>query len=373
MGIDDFALDLETQRFLINRWETEEGKSVLKLVLERIKSCSEIRSILDDYVLDCPENSDPYAYPMFPKEKMREKEFWVLTHDDLRGIVLFNEDFSNSKSLEKKNLEYSSFFGCIFSNTDLQRTDLSYCKFIDCDMKKAFLAGVGARGATFKNCSLQSANFFNSSINECHFINTDLTQAFFGNAVLENLDLDYLTLFDYKLKLSDDLYNMSMALEELPDLYKAIRVGYEKAEIWNQMDIFLYQEKKAQRKYILFRHFLKSKSITDFKVWLNSYISNFLSGYSTKPFRVIINSIVMALIFTFIYFFLGLPVNDSSEAINLFDALNLSFGSFTGNMYSDLSYDGKHPFMRILYSSETFLGVVYISLFVVVLARKIFR
>lgn len=100
---DGFKFDLETQRFIKNRWETSIGKIVLKEIVQGIKDNVEIRGILDDYVLEHPENSDPYAHPIYPKSEMEEGKFWVLTQDDLRGIQVFGEDLSTSRSLEKKS------------------------------------------------------------------------------------------------------------------------------------------------------------------------------------------------------------------------------------------------------------------------------
>jgi len=109
MERDGFKFDLETQRFIRNRWDTEVGLRVRQEIIDGIKSSVELRAILDDYVLDHPEIIDPYGHPIYPKSEMLENSFWVLTQDDLRGIHIYNEDLSSSSGLKKKAHSYSSF------------------------------------------------------------------------------------------------------------------------------------------------------------------------------------------------------------------------------------------------------------------------
>ena len=69
MNRDGFEFDLVTQRFLRNRWETEVGQLVLKEIVEGIKSGTDVRGILDDYVLFHPDNSDPYGHPSLSQRR----------------------------------------------------------------------------------------------------------------------------------------------------------------------------------------------------------------------------------------------------------------------------------------------------------------
>ena len=55
MKIEDYDCDLEVQRYFRNRWKTGTGEKALEKILEGIKNGSEIRGILDAYVLvTCP-------------------------------------------------------------------------------------------------------------------------------------------------------------------------------------------------------------------------------------------------------------------------------------------------------------------------------
>ena len=72
--------DIRVQRFLTQRWETEVGERVRNEIVEGLKASVEVRAILDRYVLDHPDNSEPYGYPIYPSDRLGPGEFWVLHH-----------------------------------------------------------------------------------------------------------------------------------------------------------------------------------------------------------------------------------------------------------------------------------------------------
>lgn len=371
MERDGFRFDLETQRFLINRWETDIGKRVHDEIVSGIKSCVEIRCILDNYVLEHPENVEPYGYPVYPKSEMGEGSFWVLTQDDLRGIHIYSEDLSSSRSLEKKALSYSLFHNCNLSNTNIEMADLSYARFEHCNMTGVIFAASGGYSTRIIDCVLTNACLWQSGFRDCNFHGSDFTGVYFENSLLEDIHVNYKTKFD--LKLIETWKTRSIPREQLPDILRAIRIAYEKAELWSHMDSFLYEEKLAQRKYLIWPLFLQKKSITAFSNWFGNYLAGNLSGYSTKPFRVICISFIGAVIFAFAYLILGTPTHPSPSVPAAFESLYFSFTTFATLGYGDVSYQASRPYMRLLSTAEAWTGTVSISLFVVALARKVFR
>ena len=162
MEKDGFKFDFHTQRFLINRWETEIGAKVRDEVLAGLKNSIEIRAILDPYVLNHEDNKEPYGYPIYPPDAMIKSEFWVLTHDDLRGIKFYNEDISNTPSFEKKSLNYASFYNCNLAGSNLERTDLSYARFEKCNLTDAVFADSGGFCTRMTDCVAINACFWQS-------------------------------------------------------------------------------------------------------------------------------------------------------------------------------------------------------------------
>ena len=205
MEREGFQFDLETQRFIKNRWETEVGQSVLKEIIASIKSPSDLRWTLDEYVLKHKENIDPYGHPIYPKDAMTDGAFWVLTQDDLRGVRFNREDFSNSPSLGKKSLSYSSFYSCNLEKVNLDRSDLSYARLEKCNLKQAYLSNAGGYCVKFIECELQNALMYNSGFIDCDFSSSDLSGAFFDESLFENIKVNYVpdkeTLKEITLKI----------------------------------------------------------------------------------------------------------------------------------------------------------------------------
>lgn len=226
-----FKFDLRTQRFLVNRWETEVGVRVRDQVLAGLKNSVEVRAILDPYVLDHKDNKDPYGYPIYPPDAMTEGEFWVLTQDDLRGIKFYNEDISNSPSFEKKALSYASFYGCNLAGSNLEMTDLSYARFEKCNLTNTVFAASGGFGTRATDCLATNVCFWESGFRECDFSGSDLRGAYFESAIIEDLKVNYLTQFD--LTLSCRWESRTMPAEQMPDVLRSIRVAYTREELWS--------------------------------------------------------------------------------------------------------------------------------------------
>ncbi len=366
-----FQFDFETQRFIENRWETELGQKVLESIIEGIEDCSEIRGILDSYVLDHPDNYDPYAHPIYPKEKMKKDAFWVLTQDDLRGIHIYNKDLSNTKSLEKKHLSYSRFENCNLTNANLEMTELSYARFEQCNFDRACFAMSGGFNMSFRMSKLTNVDFFDFKSIECDFSGADLTGSYFENAMLLDMIVNHETKIDRNIELKRN--ERAIPTTELPDLHRSIRMAYERAEIWETSDAHLVEEQTSLRKYKLWPKFKENRSLLTFRLWFWSLLLGTYSNYATSPTRVVVFSFVVPVLFALIYLLAGLPTETASGPNKVLTALYYSITTFTTLGYGDITYSVEQSALRLVSTIEAFIGAVSMSLFVVVLARKMFR
>ncbi|MCK9511581.1 MAG: pentapeptide repeat-containing protein [Castellaniella sp.] len=371
MEKDGFKFDLHTQRFLINRWDTETGSQVRDKVLAGLKNSVEVRAILDPYVLDHEDNKDPYGHPIYPPDAMAESEFWVLTHDDLRGIKFYNEDISNTPSFEVKALNYASFYNCNLAGSNLERTDLSYARFERCNLTDTVFAASGGFCTRITDCMAVNACFWESGFRECDFSGTDFRGAYFEGTLFEDLKVNYRTQFD--LDPSRQWKSRTMPVEQLPDFLRSIRLAYERAELWSHVDKYVYREKTAQRKHILWPYLKLRRSAPEFFMWIGSLTSGLLSGYATKPVRVLLWGGLLALGFSGLYLWLGTPSTHESTWASYLESIYLSFTTFATLGFGDITYDADRPWLRILSTVEALVGAIWISLFVVVLAKKVFR
>ena len=366
---EGYKFDLPTQRFIVNRWSTKHGERVRDEIISGIKNSVELRAILDPYVLHHSENTEPYGYPVYPKDVMNKDDFWVLTSDDLRGIQFYNEDFSESRSLEVKSLSYCSFYNCDLTGANLERTELSYARFDRCKLDRVVFAAAGGFSTRLKNCSAKNACMWSSGFMDCDFSGTDLTGAYFEDAVIEDVTVNYLTRID--IRLNTRWKSRVMPPEQGPDVLRAIRIAYERAELSSLADRFLLSERTEQRRHVLWPRLSNDKSPFAFSAWAISLISGWSSGYSTKPTRVLMIGLFAAFLFAGVYVALGAP--SGLKGNTFLEAIYFSLTTFCTLGYGDIAYGSAHPLLRIFSALEGWLGATLISLFVVVLARKIFR
>jgi len=66
-------------------------------------------------------------------------------------------------------------------------------------------------------------------------------------------------------------------------------------------------------------------------------------------------------------------LRDVNDIPNFVSTLHFSFATFATLGYSDPSYGPEHPWFRLLSTSEAWVRVISIALFVAVIARKILQ
>ncbi len=368
---EGFKFDFPTRRFIENRWETDVGRKVRDEVIRGLKNSLEIRAILDEYTLEHPENFDPYGHPIYPVEAIKEKKFWVLTQDDLRGIHIYHEDFSYSQSFEKKSLSYSHFFKCKFNDAEFVVPDVSYARFEDCEFLDAIMVGTGGFSTNFINCNLQNACFWKAQFIDSGFSGSNLRGVYFEDAFLLDIHLNYLTQFDKNL--TSQWKTRTLPPNQRAEILRNIRIGYEKADLWHIADRFLYCERTENRKNAIWSLCVKSPNPPNIWSWTKDFLFSLISGYGTKPHRAIILGLLISIFFALLYFLLGTPSDLSDLQPRLYEALYFSFTTFATLGYGDISYGSDREIMRLLSTSEAWIGAVTISFFVAVLARKLLR
>jgi len=139
------------------------------------------------------------------------------------------------------------------------------------------------------------------------------------------------------------------------------------------MDKYLLEERTCQRKYILFPRLKEEKSFKSLNIWLGSYISGLVSGYATKAMRVFLIGFFVSLFYSCLYLFWGIPQFYEDLWLSILESIYFSFATFATLGYGDLSYGPESPYLRILSTTEAWVGAIFISLYVVVLGKKIFR
>lgn len=363
--------DLLTQRFITNRWKTPIGRELRDQIITCARTGGNLDELLKPHVLEHPANIEPYDYPFYPPDAMEEKEFWLLTHDDLRGIHLYGEDLANTMVFARKNLGYAVFSECNLSGVDLEMTNLCFTKFERCNLSNAIFAYVTAIETVIIDSNLRGACLLGSTFQDVDVCGSDLRYVYFEDNEIKNLSVNYQTKFNKSLHAK--WHNRLIPTKQLADIYRAIRLAYQRAGLYNLSDRYLMQERVSNRRYILWNRFLEKRTLKTFSAWWIDLVWSLIAGYGTRPHRVVLAGLVMSLVYALIYYFAGGPPEIHGRSAGFLGAVYFSLTTFATLGYGDLTYPEKYYILRLLSTSEAILGAILMALFVVIVARKIIR
>jgi hypothetical protein len=257
-------------------------------------------------------------------------------------------------------------------------------------------SGQDLRGTSFEGLSLKHANFSASILKNCNFKNCDLSFADFSNADLYRADFSNSTLYVTSFRGADltrasftdaDLYGIKLFnadvtktqfdttireeknYEKAVDIYNTLkRVYKEHGEITLSANYY-YRQRVCQRK-------LKKYGLCRL---IDLVFLDWLVGYGENPERSIIWSVLIIVIFAFIY--LSLPFWDLGALLsenkllhlsvrNVPLALLFSVTAFVGADFVRWDIIGCGRFFATM---ESLLGMILVSIILIGFARKIVR
>jgi hypothetical protein len=291
---------------------------------------------------------------------------YVDTHHSIKGLYLRHIEF-----------EKAQWQGIDAEGVDLAGSDLS-----GADLTAANMKGANLTGANFHRANLASVDFENSHMLKCNFQNSclwhavikdaniaesdfresDLLGAVFTNVKFWHVKLDgakSLTSYSFTGKMPINETGALSASEAYRDLkqYFVSNGRYDDAS-WA-----CFKEKTFQRKDLL-----KNKRLS----YIPSLLMALFCGYGEKPYRVVISSIFLVLLYSILYAVFGalkIPAQAASNYLSLWDYIYFSIVTFTTVGFGDLT-PKMQPFFQMLVGSEAFTGAFMMGLFVFTLARK---
>ena len=327
---------------LKHRWTTSRGKKLVKIIKE----------------------THCYLSPILFREKIHGlpgiNDEEVSQGIDLRGIILSGFDFR--VPIQDGDDGFAEELA-ILSDIHFEGAALRHCNFIEGKI----------HGCFFENADLSHSNFQDSKISDCifketecascnfdwtQFVNCNFTDANIKDVILGNTLTDQKTTFGKALKSEKD-GNFHFASIE----YKQIKEMFRNSSLHEIADEYHYREMVAKRKTI---------SVLSPSRWANYIFGDLLCKYGTSFTRVFFSGLFIITICALIFFENNaLQYHDPSDVyISLADALYFSTVTFT-----TLGYGYFHAIgiMRFVAGAESFLGAALMSLFTVVVARRIIR
>lgn len=326
---------------LRHRWTTTQGKKLIKII----------------------KNSRCYLSPAIFHEKIHNlpgiNDEEVLYGIDLRGINLSGFDFRIP--IQDGDEGFSEELA-ILSGVHFEGAILKHCNFLDGKIHECLFENADITHSTFQNasindCSFREADLIGVNFTGTRFANCNFTDATIKDVLLGSTLVDQKTNFGRILKSEKDENYHFASIE-----YKQLKEMYKNSSLHEIADTCHYKEMVSRRKITKLIHPSR---------WANYIFGDLLCKYGTSFVRVFLSGLVVIVFCALLYFeYESLQYRIEGAMISFWDSLYFSVVTFTTLGYGDYHVVGM---MRFVAGLESFIGAALMSLFTVVIARRIIR
>jgi hypothetical protein len=313
-----------------------------------------------------------------------------------RGVEVWNEwrqeNPETSVDLRRANLRHKQLDNANLAEADLEDANLTFARLVNANLAFANLNGAIISFANLEGANLSAANLENSYVEDARLNNTVLTGASFKNATLSNSSLKNAYLIDAQLDGSNltavnlDGANLSsVKFDEKITMRILKETGYSIKKIW------------SRRSDLLLDTTIRCKGVNAttcygsqrFKLFLQDqdYLEEFLETKWGKRIFIIWWifadcgrslsrwagwSLLLALLFAFIYWILGPRSFDTQHLnFNFITLLYYSVVTFTTLGFGDIIPRTTTAAMWV--TAEVILGYIMLGGLITIFASKLSR
>lgn len=287
---------------------------------------------------------------------------------NLKKVVCDNLDFSH-RSLKDSSFSQTHFTNTLFVGAQLAGCDMIGSRFHMCDFVGSDMSGINMTRAVLTHCSFSYANMRDAYLVEAHFRDADLMGTILTNSVIWNSDFSGAKHLKKKNFVDVEgnpkaVFLCEKNVEVAFESYRTLKHYLYEQGLYEDASWAAYRELTMERK-----HFFQTRNPRYFP----SLLMDILSGYTQKPNRVIMTSLLLILFFGLLYYFLGAaePATGISlgRGMSLFENIYFSFITFTTVGYGDFM-PKPVPFFRLLACIEAFSGPFMAGLYIFTLTRR---
>ena len=394
-------------------FEKNRNKIKIELTSRLIKSDEKLNSIKKDY-----RKNNNYEENEFYKDNKdmfeMEEVKYIFAHIKNKALGTKSLDSKHIyKNISNKEVNYNIFENCDFNNIKFENCTFYGSSFEKCRFNNVYFSNCNFEdeksivalfkndsifeNCTFYKCNLKNIVFILTKFKETKFILSNLRNGILSECTIENItfvdcdlksmktiktDINILNFEDeFVSKVNEDTFFDLLKLknkdktsyEKIFKTYNGISAVFEKNRLFNYSGEYYYLAKCAERKSLKGLQKLKSS------------IFYYICGYGERPTFALISSLEVVLIFSIIYMFSGLCVNERIIHYNLnilsylprklmyMDLIHCFYFSLT--TFTTVGYGDIFPIgYSVIFSGiEMILGVTLVGIWTATLARKITR
>ncbi|MGL6063916.1 MAG: pentapeptide repeat-containing protein [Fusobacteriaceae bacterium] len=287
------------------------------------------------------------------------------------GVIFENCIFIKKESEKLPSLNRKDNLGCSFCNCNI------YAKFLNSDMSFVILENCVLKNSKMELTSVQNLIILNSEINMLEVIDSDFSGFKSINCYIEDFLFNdkYKTKFDEKT-FFDKITPRVKDKKEYEGIYMTYEIlanKFKENTLDNNFGEYYYLAKYTERKCI---GIIPKIEYTLY--WLTC-------GYGERPWFCVLSSLVIILIFSFIYLLAGIDLNGEIIRYSVFNMNTWSLTKFTRDineaihisvgMFGGIGCDGAKPIPSTYNISniEMLIGIVMMGIGIGTLTRKVIR
>lgn len=283
---------------------------------------------------------------------------------NLKKVQCEEVNFSKM-SLPGSLLSQSRFSKCHFIGADLSGSDMigahfHLCDFVGSDLREAHLTRAQFSHSWISHCDLRGAILVEALFRETDFIGSLLANTALLNADIRTAKNLRKSNFQDPERLTQAALHEKNALIAF-ESYRNLKHYFGDQGFYEDASWASYRGLTMER-----RHFFETRDPR----FIPSLLMDLLSGYTEKPNRVILASLVIVFSFAWLYTFLKIPQHVSSAApASFLNSLYFSFITFTTVGYGDF-VPKPGAIFQLLTCAEAFSGPFMAGLYVFTLTRR---